>query len=266
MRMKLVVAAVSAIGLLGAKDAPKTAPAPAAPVAVTPYLTAGDLDTYKVLPPAPVPGTTRYEADRTIYLQTRKLEGTPRWEMAKADDNSFGILKGMSCALGAELTPQNAPKTYALFARVGRDASATTNRPKDIYKRQRPYLIDEGNICIAKSDALAKSPDYPSGHNTWGWTVGLLLAEIAPDRATPIMSRARAFGESRLVCGVHNLNSVYMGWANGSMMVAALHGKEAFRKDLDEVRKEVAAVRKTAPAPDAAKCAAEAEVVAQNPY
>jgi len=264
MRLKLVVAAVSAIGLLGAAEAP-TKPA-TAPAAITPYLTAEDVDTYKILPPAPIPGTTRYEADRTIYLQTRKLEGTPRWQMAKDDDNSFGIIKGMSCALGAELTPQNAPKTYAMFARVGRDASAITNRPKDIYQRKRPYLIDEGNICIAKSDALAKSPDYPSGHNTWGWTVGLLLSEIAPDRATPIMSRARAFGESRLVCGVHNLNSVYMGWANGSILVAALHGKDAFRKDLEEVRKEVAAVRKTAPAPDAAKCAAEAEVVAQSPY
>lgn len=263
MRMKLVVVAVAAIGLLGARDAPKTV---ADPLAVAPYLTADDLDTYKVLPPAPVPGTTRYEADRTIFLQTRKLEGTPRWEMAKADDNSFGVIKGMACALGAELTPQNAPKTYALFARVARDASAATNRPKDIYQRKRPYLIDEGNICIAKSDGLARSPDYPSGHNTWGWTVGLLLAEVAPDRATPIMSRARAFGESRLVCGVHNLNSVYMGWANGSMLVAALHGKDAFRKDLEEVRKEVAAVRKTAPAPDPAKCAAEAEIVAQNPY
>jgi acid phosphatase (class A) len=266
MRMKVVVAAVAALGLLGAKDAPKKAATPKAPVAITPYLTPEDLDTYKVLPPAPVPGTTRYESDRTIYLQTRKLEGTPRWEMAKADDNSFGIIKGMSCALGAELTPQNAPKTYALFARVGRDASATTNRPKDIYQRKRPYLIDDGDICIAKSDALAKSPDYPSGHNTWGWTVGLLLSEIAPDRATPIMARARAFGESRLVCGVHNLNSVYMGWANGSMMVAALHGKDAFRKDLDEVRKEVAAVRKAAPAPDPAKCAAEAELVATPTY
>lgn len=266
MRMKLVVVAVAALGLLGAKDAPKTAAPARAPIVIAPYLTAEDLDTYKVLPPAPVPGTTRYEADRTVYLQTRKLEGTPRWDMAKADDNTFGIIKGMSCALGAELTAQNAPKTYAMFARVGRDASAITNRPKDIYQRRRPYLIDDGNICIAKSDALAKSPDYPSGHNTWGWTVGLLLAEVAPDRATPILARARAYGESRLVCGVHNLNSVYMGWVNGSMMVAALHGKDAFRKDLDEVRKEVAAVRKTAPAPDAAKCAAEAEVVAQSPY
>lgn len=265
MRVKVIVAAAAALGLLGAKEAPKPAAAPAV-VPVTPYLTPEDLDTYKILPPAPVAGTTRYEADRTVFLQTRKLEGTARWDMAKGDDNSFGIIKGMSCALGAELTEQNAPKTYQMFRRVGRDASLTTNRPKDVYQRKRPYLIDEGNICINKSDALAKSPDYPSGHNTWGWTVGLLLAEIAPDRATSIMARARAFGESRLVCGVHNMSAVHMGWANGSMMVAALHGKPEFLKDLDAVKKEVAAARKTAPAPDPAKCAAEAELVAQALY
>lgn len=265
MRVKLVVAAAAAIGLMGAGEAPKApnAPTPAAP---QPYLADGALDTYKVLPPAPVAGTTRYEADRTIYLQTRRLQGTPRWAMAKGDDNSFGILKSMTCALGAELTPQNAPRTYALFARVGRDASRTTNRPKDIYKRPRPYLIDEGPICIDKSEALAKSPDYPSGHNTWGWSVGLILSELAPDRATEIMSRARAFGESRMVCGVHNMSAVHMGWANGSMMVAALHGDPQFRKDLEAVRKEVAAVRKSAPAPDPAACAAEAETLAVNPY
>ena len=265
MRAMVLVAAAAAVGLLGAAEAPK--PAPATPLTtITPYLGQGDLDTYKILPPAPVAGTTRYEADRTIFLQTRKLEGTPRWDMAKADDNSLGIVRGMSCAIGAELTPENAPKTYRLLMRMGRDASITTNNPKDIYKRQRPYLIDEGNICIAKSDALAKSPDYPSGHNTWGWSVGLILAELVPDRATPIMARARAFGESRLVCGVHNMSAVHIGWANGSAMVAALHGKEEFRKDLEVARKEIAAVRKTAPTPDAAKCAAEAELVSKSPY
>jgi len=259
MRMVRVLAAASAIGLMGAAEAPK-------PATTGPYLTADDIDTYKILPPAPVAGTTRYEADRTMFLQTRKYEGTPRWEMAKGDDKSLEILKGMTCAVGAELTPQNAPKTYALFLRVAQDARQVTNRPKDIYKRQRPYLIDEGNICIAKSEDLARSPDYPSGHNTWGWSVGLLLAEIAPDRATPIMARARAFGESRMVCGVHNMSAVHMGWANGSILVATLHGKDAFRKDLEAVKQEVAAVRKTAPAPDAAKCAAEAELVAKSFY
>jgi acid phosphatase (class A) len=223
-------------------------------------------DTYKILPPAPVAGTTRYEADRTVYLQTRSLKDTPRWSLAQNDVDQRKILRDLACAIGVELTPQNAPKTAALMARVGVDVSLATNHPKDIYKRKRPYLIDEGPICVEKSDSLAKSPDYPSGHNTGGWTVGLLMAEAAPDRATEVLSRARAFGESRLVCGVHNLSAVEAGRLNGSIVVAALHGDDAFRKDFEAVRKEIAAARKAGPAPDPAACTKEAEIVAKSPY
>jgi acid phosphatase (class A) len=258
-----LAAIAAAATMIGAKEAPKP-PTPPAPL--QPYLGAALPDTYKILPPAPVAGTTRYEADRTVFLGTRSLKDTPRWAMAQGDVDQGAILKDLACAVGVELTPQNAPKTSTLIRRVGLDVSRATNLPKDIYKRQRPYLIDEGPICVAKSDALAKSPDYPSGHNTWGWTIGLIMAEVAPDRTTEILSRAKAFGEGRLVCGVHNLSAVEAGRMNGSIVVAALHGQEAFRKDLDAVRKEVAAARKSGPAPDAATCAKEAELVAKSPY
>jgi acid phosphatase (class A) len=256
-RLAVIAAAVT---MVGAKEAPKT-PAPPQP-----YLGAALPDTYKILPPAPVAGTTRYEADRTTFLETRRFKDTPRWSMANADDSSAGIIKDLSCAVGVELTGKNAPKTIALILRTRTDVSRATNHPKDIYKRQRPYLIDEGPICVARTEGLAKSPDYPSGHNTWGWTVGLILAELAPDRATEILSRARAFGESRLVCGVHNLSAVEAGRLNGSIVVAALHGSAEFRKDMDVARTEIAAARKAGPAPDPAMCAEEAKLVAQPLY
>jgi acid phosphatase (class A) len=263
MAWKLVMA-VAAAATMGAAPAP--APAPMATPTAQGYLGDAAPDTYKILPPAPVAGTTRYEADRAIYLGTRSLKDTPRWALAQNDVNQLAILKDLSCSIGVDLTQANAPKTVALIARVGRDVSHATDRPKDIYKRQRPYLIDEGPTCIEKSAALSQSPDYPSGHNTWGWTVGLIMAELAPDRATEILARARAFGEGRLVCGVHNLSAVEAGRMNGSIVVAALHGQESFRKDIDVVRKEVAAARKAGPAPDPTACAKEAEIVAKSPY
>lgn len=48
------------------------------------------------------------------------------------------------------------------------DIGAAVNSPKDVYKRPRPYLVDPGDICVDKSEGLTKSPDYPSGHSTWG--------------------------------------------------------------------------------------------------
>lgn len=76
-----LAAAAAAVMMIGAAEAPKNAPKP---VPAGPYLGAALPDTYKILPPAPVPGTTRYEADRTIYLQTRKLRTrrAGRWRRA----------------------------------------------------------------------------------------------------------------------------------------------------------------------------------------
>ena len=171
----------------------------------------------------------------------------------------------MSCALGVELTDQNAPRFTALMRRVGRDSSLLTNLPKDQFKRLRPFLIDKGPICLDPKGGIANSFDYPSGHVTFSWTVGLILAELAPDRATDILIRARAFGESRLVCGVHNMSAVESGRTNGSIIVASLHGQPEFRADLDAVRSEIAAARKAGPTPDAATCAKDAELL-KSPY
>lgn len=90
------------------------------------------------------------------------------------------------------------------------------------------------------------------------------MAEADPAHATPILARARAFGESRLVCGVHNNSAVEAGRTNGAALVAALHGSKAFRDDVDGVREEIAEARKAATAP--AQCDAESALVAKSPY
>jgi acid phosphatase (class A) len=254
--MMALAAAAGALLTLGA--APASRPSG--------YLGEAAPDTYAIVPPSPAPGDPRDAADRAIYRATRGLEASPRWAQAQNDDSSAGILKDLSCAVGVELTPQAAPKTYALMLRLAPDVTRATNRPKDVYKRRRPYLRDPGPICIARSAGLAASPDYPSGHNTWAWTVGLIMAELVPDRATPILVRARAFGENRLICGVHSLSAVEAGRLNGSIVVAALHGDPQFRADLEEARLELAAARAAGPAPDPGFCAAEAAMDAKTPY
>jgi acid phosphatase (class A) len=200
-----------------------------------------------------------------MFRNTRKLKDSPRWALAQNDDSTAGLVKDMSCALGVELTRQNAPKFMSMIPRIGRDASRATNLPKNLFKRKRPFLIDNGPICIDRNGGIAGSFDYPSGHNTFSWAVGLILAELAPDRATDILVRARAFGDSRLVCGVHNMSAVEMGRLNGSILTAALHGSAEFRSDMDGAREEIAAARKAGPAPDPAACAKEAELL-NSPY
>ena len=224
-------------------------------------------DTARILPPAPATDSPRGVADRAIFMATRALKDSPRWALAQNDveEAAPAMLKDFSCAAGANLTEAGAPHLATLLHRMRADVIAAVTKPKVLYRRQRPYLIDEGDICVPKTDTLAASADYPSGHTTWSWTVGLILAEAEPDRATEILTRARAFGESRVVCGVHNASAIEAGRTNGAAVAAALNGDPIFRADLAAARKEIASLR-AAGAPPAAACAAEAALTATTPW
>jgi len=181
---------------------------PVAPPARTPppgYLS-GDIDLLRVIPPAPQKGDARDEADRRIFRETRALQGSARWAMA-ADDAELGsaaLLRHFSCSLGIELTPLQAPRMVAMMQKATRDGAQAMLKAKDLYKRQRPYWVDEGPICRPR-DELGNSFDYPSGHATAGWTWAMSLAQVAPERAIPILLRGRAIGDSRVICGVQCL-------------------------------------------------------------
>jgi len=140
MRVRMAIAGVCALGFLGAAQAP--APAPAPPVG---YLAASPIDTYRILPPAPVAGTPRYEADRTVFKDTRKLEGGPRWKLAQNDDNSAAIMKDLSCALGVEITARNAPTLAVMIPRIGRDSAGRAYWPDRPQWRRQVHPDEDGD-------------------------------------------------------------------------------------------------------------------------
>ncbi|MBV8593298.1 MAG: phosphatase PAP2 family protein [Caulobacteraceae bacterium] len=225
-------------------------------------------DTLKVLPPPPAPGSAQDLADQAIFRQSRALEGSPRWALAvhDVDLSAPAMMDDFSCALGVLAAPASAPRLASLIARLGPDIAAAVDPPKKRYQRPRPYLRDRGDICVAKTDALARNYDYPSGHAAWSWTIGLVLAELAPGRSGAILERARAFGDSRVVCGVHNASSVAAGRMAASALFAALNAQPAFRGDLAGAREEVAALRASGPRPDPTRCAAEQALVGKAPW
>ncbi len=224
------------------------------------YLGAAGPDTVAILPPAPAAGSPVAEADRAIFLSTRSLQGTPRWDLAVNDLSERRIVSDLSCAVGVELREQDLPALRGLLLKMAPDVGRAVSRPKKVWGRPRPYLANEGPICTDRTAGLAHSPDYPSGHATWGWAVGLVMAELVPDRSGAILARSKAFGESRLVCGVHNASSVAAGRTNAEILVAALHTSPAFRADMDKARVELAGV--IADGRPASNCAAEAAAMA----
>jgi acid phosphatase (class A) len=240
-------------------------PGTAGPKPKTGYLKAGAIDVLAVLPPAPVPGDPRYDSDRAMFQKTRTLIGSPRWEMA-TNDVQYGnaaMLQDFSCAAGVSLTPKNAPKLTRLMDKAGRDTQKQTNIAKNQFKRLRPFQIDDGEICQSKDD-LAKSFDYPSGHTTGGWTWAMVLSDVLPGRATAILARGRAYGESRIVCGAHNASAVEAGRLSATVTLEAVRNTAAYRKDVEAARAELGALLKSRQAQKPQACEAEAALVSQS--
>jgi acid phosphatase (class A) len=231
------------------------------------YLPASEMpDMVRIAPPPPTPGGPQNLADLAIFKSTRELEGTPRWAAAQSDNEFTAayIMKAFSCSSGLTLDAQKTPRFAAMAAKLFADSIAAFNPPKNKYQTKRPFLTQAGNTCV-NSVPLANNSDYPSGHTVLGWTVGSILAEVEPDRAADILVRARAFGENRVVCGVHTASAVEGGRMIAAALVAALHGSASFRSDLEAVRTESAVARESAPAAPAS-CAAEAATLSKTPY
>ncbi|HEX7781498.1 MAG TPA: Ca2+-dependent phosphoinositide-specific phospholipase C [Sphingobium sp.] len=220
-------------------------------------------DGVRILPPPPAAGSSVAVADHQLFIATRSLQGSPRWKVATSDVET-GPFEHFACALGVKLTAETAPALARLLDRAG--TSGVVDPVKHLYQAPRPYIGSSEPICQAKTADLAANGDYPSGHTANGWMEGLILAELVPDRATEILARARAFGESRMICGAHSLSAVQAGWLAGAAATAALHGSAEFRADMEAARSEMATVRASAPAPDAASCRAEAAALAVPAY
>lgn len=214
------------------------------------YLAAGDRpDGLVILAPPPAPGSREGKADRDRFEATRSLAGSPRWVRAQRDADLSGgeAWKSFGCAAGVRIGPDATPVLARLMLRVEGDAFPLFDPVKDRYSRVRPVIGNKKPICVPREDWMRTSGSYPSGHSVIGWSWGLILAELVPDRSAQLVARGRDFGESRVICGVHWESDVAAGRELGSALVARLHADAGFLADLDKARDEVAAARKLGP-------------------
>jgi acid phosphatase (class A) len=215
-----------------------------------------------LIPPPPVAGSVAFALDEDVSRKSLVLRETPRGALATQDaDLAFPHVAGtFSCALNTSITSQDTPRLYTLLERSMVDAFHSTDAAKDHYLRVRPYLVNKVPPC-APTGSIGS---YPSGHASAGWAWALILGEIDPERIDAILSRGRAFGQSRLICNAHWQSDVDEGRFMGASTVATLQADPIFRADVESAKAEVVAARARGLRPQR-DCKAEAEAMALQP-
>jgi len=77
---------------------------------------------------------------------------------------------------------------------------------QDVYGSSRPVQAAPARFNIYDPTALsgiATNPSFPSGHTTYAFTDGILLAMLVPQQYQSMLARAADYGYSRIALGVH---------------------------------------------------------------
>ena len=166
------------------------------------------------------------------------------WRQAADDAEAFGdkAHASFACAAGVAITVKDTPTLSRMLDRMTVDAGQSVGGAKMKYNRPRPLVgHDDAPVCVPREAWMQTNPSYPSSSAAAGWAWALVLAELLPRQATPIITRGLAAGESRAICGVHWPSDVTAGRTMGAALVARLHADPAFLKDLETAKAELAA-------------------------
>ncbi len=210
---------------------------------LAPALLAAGLIGNPALPPPPAAGSPAQVLDGETFLRTRAIaqQDPSRWAALRRD-TQLGmpqILPSFSCALGLSLAPGTMPALFRLSRQIETAIGGEVEAARKRTPRARPMVGNHLPICVSRFTGLSRSSSYPSGEAALGWSLGLILTELAPDRAAPILAWGQRIGASRVACGVDWLSDSRVGMLEGAAIVAMLHGGAEFRAELAQAGRQL---------------------------
>ncbi len=211
-----LIAVALAVVPAQAADAPSAAPKPEKTLQV---LSPADIDARRLLPPPPVDGSDANKAElaelhRIIAARTPERLAQARWDDEHEDPSLFYAV------IGGGFDLKNLPATAELMALVMNDQALAASAAKKVFARKRPWIVDTTIPTCDPNDKPLSS--YPSGHATVGYTVGLILATLIPEKAPAIQARAAEYAFSREVCGSHYASDTEASHALGAVLATEL--------------------------------------------
>jgi acid phosphatase (class A) len=215
---------------------------PAAPQAhkTLHVLTEAQLDPSRLLPPPFKDGSDEQKAELVDVQKAYKRRTPERRAQAEWDDKHESVELFFD-TLGAQFDLKKLPVTARLLEVVENEQSVAVNIAKRHFLRNRPWAIDHSLIaCDYKPNANPLS-SYPSGHATLGYAEGLVLAELMPEKAQAILTRAREYAYSRVVCGAHYASDLEASHVLATELVMLMMRDPKFAAEVDASRAELRA-------------------------
>jgi len=202
------------------------------------YIDAAIFKLDSVIPPPPAPESFEYKLEiESMKNRIAKLtEAQKDLAIKDALNESVGFFS--DTLQGFDISAL--PKTKILFDKVKYNASYESKLFKSHFMTKRPYQADSGiRACISPNPShLDRS--YPSGHTTMGYAMGVVLANLIPEKEKEIMARTRLYGESRINCGAHFPSDVAGGQVLGTLVALELLKNQEFKKLMLAAKEELA--------------------------
>lgn len=228
----LFLSATLCLSLLGQEGAK-----PAEPTKVR-FLEANSLDPRKLLPAPPAPDTLAGKAELELVLQVQGWRTPEMVAFARRVDR--GSVWDYSEVLGPAFSPSTLPVTAAFLTQVEEAINSLTTAAKKQFARKRPPFCDPRvHPCVKVSD----TGSYPSGHASHIFTMGLVLADLFPEKREPLLELARKSAWSRIIAGAHFPSDVEGGRLLGEGLLAALNKQPAFLEAIKKAQAEIAGLR-----------------------
>ena len=212
---------------------------------VQPYIELDQLpDLIKVMPEPPAFDSPEFANDVVRYNWGKEQrQDSARIAMAIADAEWLDHTKMYAQwkeAFGLEISESATPEIWKLL-----ETSLATTDPMRVdvkahYQRQRPFDRYKDPMPSHEEDDLRGDGSYPSGHSLRGWSISLILAQIAPARANEIYKRGWEYCDSRVILGAHWQSDVDLSRAVASVGFCALQGSKAFIAQMKKAQAEYA--------------------------
>jgi acid phosphatase (class A) len=227
-----------------------SSPAPKIPKTLV-YLTPEQIEPSRLLAPPAKDGSPAQQEEmaavkRLIHSRTQERYAQATWDAQHEDATPF------AATIGPAFDLAKLPATAKLMESVLHDQAIAASTAKDYFHRKFPVTAEMPTSYREWTcDTPDRKPDsrplrsYPSGHATLGYSVGVVLAAIIPEKSQAILIRAADYAYSREVCGDHYHSDVEASRALGTALGVMLLENPKLKSQIDAAKAELRAARLT---------------------